>query len=268
METNLKTTITKAPYADVAHTLIEAHDYDRPLSLFAGDSRHRCVELLAHVPREFGPQSCMLPADHTSQSNFFQTTIVSLHEEVVWDGLDCNTVICRLEIFRTVFHNCMHDGHNASMIGNDADATLSENITYAMFPAIVDPFADERKLIMCRSRVAETRRRFAARSQGGDDIVAELLYSRKDGGCIDIETLVRFIRSDEVLRSYGKALCQWKRWADRLKFWPIRVTCIMSNGSGLSGLYASRCTRSTLCGWHMFCDTSILSCSSPRGCSC
>lgn len=198
-KTNLETPVAEAPYADVAHALIIPNDRNRPLLLLHGPDGRLHVEVLAHVPPEFGPHDAILLAVGLGHGDFFQTAVVRLGEEYEWDSFECEIVIGSVEVLVAVVGDSMPERLVVGAVDDDADAAVSEDVPDAEFRAVIHPFGDEGEVIGWGVPIAEGGRGVVAGSEGGDDVVPKLFRSGKDGGWIGVDIHERAIGDSEFL---------------------------------------------------------------------
>jgi hypothetical protein len=123
-ETNLKTPIAEAPYADVAHTLIEPDDRSCRASQLYGPDGCLRGEVLAHILPEFRPQDTILPGVDLGHGDFLQTAIVLLDEESEWGGFESGFAVICSKVNVPFFDNSVCEWPFVGLIKDDTDAAV------------------------------------------------------------------------------------------------------------------------------------------------
>lgn len=96
--------------------------------------------------------------------------------------------------------NNMRERLAISVVGDDANTAVGEDVPDAMFLAVVDPFGDEGEVNGRGFPVMESGCSIAGASECGNDIVPKLFCSLEDGGWIGIEIYERVFEGSEFLR--------------------------------------------------------------------
>lgn len=137
--------------------MIVLDNHDQPTLLLPCLDGRLLVEVVAHVPPEFGPKDAILLAIDLGHGDFFQTAVVRLGEKYERDVFEGDIVVGDLEVLATVVDDSVRERLVVCVVDDDADATVGEDVPNAVFLAVVDPFGDEGDVIGWRVPIAEGR---------------------------------------------------------------------------------------------------------------